>query len=127
MFGRGKEIHEIGSVWTTMLLQVYFDLVQEFNYSSDIFNSKSNAGNIVFLHLMIGGLMIQPCNPSFLDARNAIMEVDRQYFDGIHYCVIYKGFAKKGLGYDAMQSIEGFDVPPECQSNDKSNDENNNK
>jgi extracellular elastinolytic metalloproteinase len=46
-------------------------------------------------------MKLQPCRPSFFDARDAIIEADRVLTDGENVCLLWKGFAKRGLGYDA--------------------------
>jgi extracellular elastinolytic metalloproteinase len=85
-------------------------------------NSKLLKGNIVALQLLIGGLMLQPCNPSMIQARDAIFEADKAYYASQFECELWHGFAKRGLGLDAVEKAEGatefkdgFLVPPTCQ------------
>lgn len=62
-------------------------------------------------------MMRQPCNPTFIQARDAILQADVDYYDGTHKCEIWKGFAKRGLGFDAvggLRKIDGFNVPVNC-------------
>ena len=40
----------------------------------------------------------QPCNPTFIQARDAILDADTALTNGANYCEIWKGFAKRGLG-----------------------------
>ncbi|KAH6584175.1 hypothetical protein BASA61_007616 [Batrachochytrium salamandrivorans] len=47
---------------------------------------------------VIGTLMIQPCNPTFKSARDAMLAADDVYYGGIHEHLIRQGFAKRGLG-----------------------------
>ncbi|KAH6559833.1 hypothetical protein BASA62_000310 [Batrachochytrium salamandrivorans] len=73
-------------------------------------------GNIVAMKIIIGGMMIQSCNPTFLDARDAIITADFNNYQGANKCEIYKGFAKRGLGLGATDTrTNDFSVPPECQ------------
>lgn len=75
------------------------------------------AGNIVMLQLVVDGMKLQPCNPSFIDARDAIIQADKINFEGKNACLLWSGFAKRGLGYTAKSGgKEKFDVPSECQS-----------
>ncbi|KAH6581707.1 hypothetical protein BASA60_002295 [Batrachochytrium salamandrivorans] len=56
---------------------------------------KQSAGNIVAMQNIIGGLMTQPCNPTFLSARDAIVAADASYYKGANKCEILKAFAKR--------------------------------
>jgi hypothetical protein len=68
------------------------------------------------------GLKLQPCNPSFLDGRDAILAADRLLFGGVHECRIWGAFATRGMGEDADDGggpssnapIEGFAIPAAC-------------
>jgi extracellular elastinolytic metalloproteinase len=51
--------------------------------------------------LVLNGMKLQPCRPSFFDARDAIIEADRILTDGENVCLLWKGFAERGLGVDA--------------------------
>ena len=43
----------------------------------------------------------QPCNPNFIQARDAILDADKALTGGQNACEIWKGFAKRGLGEEA--------------------------
>ncbi|KAJ1332242.1 extracellular metalloproteinase MEP [Batrachochytrium salamandrivorans] len=58
--------------------------------------------------------MRQPCNPTFLSARDAIIEADKSFYGGANKCEIIKGFAKRGLGLNANNFRNDFSVPKEC-------------
>lgn len=64
----------------------------------------------------MGGLQRQPCNPDFIQARDAILETDKALFNGANQCEISSGFAKRGLGAGAsMQAIaDDQTVLPGC-------------
>ena len=102
------------------MIDLYCELVNEFGFSKDIFNSRTNHGNVITLHLIIGGLMHQPCNPTFIDARDAILQADKNYFDGKYNCNIWKAFAKRGMGSNvSINSTDlqnDFEIPLLCQS-----------
>ena len=69
------------------------------------------------MRIMIGGMMLQPCNPTFLQARDAIIQAEKNYYGGKYACDVWKGFAKRGMGVDAVQEnhVDGFKLPAECQ------------
>lgn len=69
-------------------------------------------GNIVMMQLVIAGLKLQPSNSSFHNARDAIIFAVKVYYKGKHECLIWKGFAKRGLGSNAKDTVDEFAVPP---------------
>jgi hypothetical protein len=113
--------HGVGSVWTTMLWELTWDLIDEYGYDPDIYNG--NGGNNIALQLVVDGLKLQPCSPGFVDGRDAILEADQIANGGANRCIIWRAFARRGLGLSASQGssnsksdgTEAFDVPPECQ------------
>ena len=109
-------LHQVGSLWATILFEVYWALVSKNGISLDWFNpDKINAGNIIFLKIMIGAMKFQPCNPTFLQARDAILIADEEYHSGANACPIWTAFAKRGLGSDAADKVDGFKIPAMCQ------------
>ncbi|KAI9597875.1 Fungalysin metallopeptidase-domain-containing protein [Syncephalis fuscata] len=64
-------------------------------------------------------MKLQPCNPTFVQARDAIIQAENQLTGGKHACEIWRGFAKRGLGYNATikESIRVSDIslPPTCK------------
>ncbi|KAH6564131.1 hypothetical protein BASA62_008066 [Batrachochytrium salamandrivorans] len=68
--------HDIGEVWATMLWEVYWNLVTKHGFATNLHDANQSAGNIVALKIIMGGLTLQPCNPTFLGARDAILSAD---------------------------------------------------
>lgn len=113
-------VHAKGEVWAEMLYEVYWNLVDKHGFTPDWFppvpednNDQSEAldyilshGNTLALKLVIDGMAMQPCSPSFIQARDAILAADKALTGGENYCEIYKAFAKRGLGYGAKLSRE---------------------
>ncbi|KAH6562918.1 hypothetical protein BASA50_009556 [Batrachochytrium salamandrivorans] len=93
-----KHRHRLGTIWATMLLEVYWNLVRKYGFSANLNDATQKKGNIMFLQLFVGTLMIQPCNPTFESAYNAMLAADYAYYGGIHKDLINEGFAKRGLG-----------------------------
>ncbi|EGF77143.1 hypothetical protein BATDEDRAFT_14272, partial [Batrachochytrium dendrobatidis JAM81] len=117
------ELHEAGKVWATMLWEVYWNLVTKSGFSTNLYDAKGKAGNIVAMQNVMGGLMHQPCkypsgysNTSLVNARDAIIASDAAYYNGANKCEIWKGFAKRGLGVNAADYTNDFSVPAECGS-----------
>ena len=60
-----NEVHSIGEVWANMLHNVYATLVEAHGFSTTaLTDPRSEKGNVVFMHLMISALPLQPCNPT---------------------------------------------------------------
>jgi hypothetical protein len=68
------------------------------------------------------GMKFQACRPGFVDGRNAILQADVALTGGANACEIWRGFAKRGLGFSASQGlstsrldgVEAFDLPASC-------------
>ncbi|KAJ1328779.1 hypothetical protein BSLG_010704 [Batrachochytrium salamandrivorans] len=93
-----KDPYHLGEIWATMLWEVYWNLVEAYGFSANLHDATQKQGNIIFLQLFVGTLMIQPCNPTFESAYDAMLVADAVYYGGIHEDLITKGFAKRGLG-----------------------------
>ncbi len=112
--------HGIGSVWCTMLWEFTWALIREYGYDEDLYNGQG--GNNKALFLVTEGLKLQPCSHGFIDGRNAILLADSILFGGENSCLIWKAFAKRGLGYSSGQGssasrtdgVQAFDMPPFC-------------
>ena len=113
--------HGVGFVWSTMLWDLTWAFMDAYGYDTDITNGSG--GNNIVLQLVTDGLKLQPCSPGFVDGRDAILVADELNNDGANACLIWKVFAKRGLGYSANQGsseskndgIAAFDLPPICQ------------
>ncbi|KAH6599928.1 hypothetical protein BASA50_002669 [Batrachochytrium salamandrivorans] len=92
-----KDIHNLGTIWASLLFEVYWSLVNAYGFSANLHDATQKKGNIIFLQLFVGTLMIQPCNPTFDSAHDAMLAADDAYYGGIHKHLIRQGFAKRGL------------------------------
>ncbi|KAJ9061554.1 hypothetical protein DSO57_1019473 [Entomophthora muscae] len=99
---RHNEVHEEGATWAVMLYEVYWNLADRLPFTPNWFPaSKSDIpkfSNTLMLQLLIDGMKLQPCSPSFSDARDAIIQADSILTKGLYRCPIWKAFAKRGLG-----------------------------
>ncbi|KAH6586026.1 hypothetical protein BASA61_006666 [Batrachochytrium salamandrivorans] len=111
-----SQSHYVGEVWASMLWEVYWNLVSKHGFATNLYKADQSEGNIVTMKIIIGAMMLQPCNPTFLSARDAIVAADALHYQGANKCEILKGFAKRGLGFKATSSYSNdFSLPPECQ------------
>jgi hypothetical protein len=116
--------HGVGYVWASMLWDVYWNLVEAHGFNPDIYADWSLGGNTLALQLVIDGMKFQPCSPGFVQGRDAILTADLALTDGANQCLIWEGFAKRGLGYSAEQrsskktadGTAAFDLSPECSA-----------
>ncbi|PIA15372.1 hypothetical protein COEREDRAFT_22042, partial [Coemansia reversa NRRL 1564] len=113
-----KEVHNIGEVWASMLYEVLWNLIDVYGTISDIFAHKLDSGNAIMLQILLDGMKLQPCSPSFIDARNAIVQAERNLTGGKNQCDVWRGFAKRGLGLNAsftnLTHTEDYSVPNGC-------------
>ena len=113
--------HGVGSVWCAMLWEMTWALIENYGFDSDLIHGTG--GNNIAMKLVTEALKLQPCSPGFVDGRDAILLADQVLYDGAHQCLIWKAFAKRGLGYSADQGstnsrsdgTEAFDLPPSCR------------
>ena len=109
--------HGVGSIWTAMLWDMYWNLVDKYGFDSDIY--QGNGGNNLALQLVMDGLKLQPCSPGFESGRDAILAADTANNNGANHCEIWTAFAKRGLGEGAFSGssnsigdeTESYEVP----------------
>ncbi len=114
--------HGIGYVWNTMLWEMYWNLVDRYGYNADVYGDWTTGGNNLALQLVMDGMKFQPCQPGFVDGRNAILTGDTALTGGDNQCEIWRAFAKRGLGFSASQGspiirtdgVAAFDLPASC-------------
>lgn len=115
--------HGVGSVWSAMLWDMTWLLIDEYGWDEDIYNFSGDinqdAGNVIALALVVEALKLQPCAPGFVDGRDAIFAADLAIYGGANECLIWDAFARRGLGVSADQGssasrgdgTEAFDTP----------------
>ncbi|KDN46680.1 hypothetical protein RSAG8_04060, partial [Rhizoctonia solani AG-8 WAC10335] len=50
------------------------------------------------MHLLSDAFKLQPCNPTFLTVRDAIIQADANRYAGANQCLLWQAFARRGLG-----------------------------
>lgn len=118
--------HGVGSVWCTMLWDLVWSLIDQYGLDQDLYSGT--LGNNRAMNLIMEAMKLQPCSPGFIDGRDAILQADEMMYGGANKCLIWKVFARRGLGYSASQGssssvtdgIEAFDLPPSCFAASKS-------
>lgn len=103
--------HGTGEIWGMMLWEMTWEIIKQDNsINPNLFAPGPIAtmiGNSSALKLVSEGMRLQPCNPGYVDARNAILRADTLLFNKKYSCSIWKAFAKRGLGRLASQGSAG--------------------
>lgn len=116
-------VHAIGTVWATMLYEVLWNLIDKHGKNDADMPSFDGSGiptdgKYLAMKIVMDGLALQPCNPSFVSARDAILDADKALTGGQNQCEIWRGFAKRGLGtgavYSSSRRTESSALPKEC-------------
>jgi hypothetical protein len=117
-----SQVHDVGEIWCAVLWDMYWNLVYKHGFDPDFYSG--DGGNNVALQLVMDGLKLQPCNPTFLEARDAILSADQVNYGGANQCEIWRAFARRGMGVNAnvlgthnsVNVTEDFAVPEECKA-----------
>jgi len=98
-----RSVHRTGEIWASVLWDMNMLLVQKYGFSANLASgySQGAAGNILAMQLVHDGLKLQPANPSFLDARDAILLADRNLTNGANQGLIWAAFGRRGMGTNA--------------------------
>ncbi|WPO83908.1 T9SS-dependent M36 family metallopeptidase [Chryseobacterium sp. JJR-5R] len=115
------DVHSIGFIWATMLWDLHWQYVAKYGYSSDVTANATNGSSRV-LQLVTNALKLQPCNPTFVEGRDAILQAELAMTQGADRCMIWRTFAKRGLGVSASagsktsinDQVQDFSVPADC-------------
>jgi hypothetical protein len=55
--------------------------------------------------LVMNGMKLQPCRPTFFNARDSIIQADQVLTGGENFCELWEAFAQRGLGPDASANL----------------------
>jgi hypothetical protein len=109
--GTLNEVHAVGELWAATLW--------------DIRNGVGGVGGLgaaKIEQLVVSGMKLTPCNPSMINARDAILNADQQINNGANRCAIFAAFAHRLMGDGASSPTDASTttivtssaVPPEC-------------
>jgi len=105
-----NEVHNMGEVWCVTLWEARANLIAKLGAA---------AGNQMILQLVTDGMKLSPPNPTFLEARDAIIQADLVNNAGANRNELWAAFAKRGMGAGATSPssstttgiVEAFDIP----------------
>src|SRR6185436_7035246 len=87
--GGATEAHSQGEVWCAALWEARARLVDRLGH---------NDGNQLMLQLVTDALSLTPPNPSFIQARDAVLQAELIHTGGAYYLDLWMAFSKRGLG-----------------------------
>ncbi|MDY8136463.1 M36 family metallopeptidase [Aquimarina sp. 2201CG5-10] len=97
--------HPIGYGFATILWDMTWALIENQGFDSDFYNG--NGGNNIAMALVIEGLKNTANNPGYVSGRDGILQADQDLFGGLYRCIIWKAFAERGVGQDAVENNNG--------------------
>lgn len=107
-------VHAAGEIWCVTLWEMRARLIAQLGFAE---------GQRQSIQLVIDGMKLTPPDPTFLDARDAILLADRINNGGAHQCLLWEAFASRGSGYTATTTgvadnapVESFALPPYCSA-----------
>ncbi len=109
--GTLNEVHKVGELWAAALW--------------DVRNGVGGVGGLgaaVTEQLVVSGLKLTPCNPSMINARDAIIQADANINGGANRCALFRAFANRLMGNGASspsdtsttQIVTSSAVPAGC-------------
>lgn len=98
----GFQVHRDGEVWAATL----WDL-------------RTQLGAATTDRLVLNGMKFTPTRPSFLNARDGILQADQNLNGGANRCTIWTVFARHGMGVSAVGNdgtthVAATDLPSDC-------------
>ncbi|HMJ65743.1 MAG TPA: M36 family metallopeptidase, partial [Candidatus Binatia bacterium] len=104
------EVHNQGEVWCVTLWDLRANLIAKHGFTN---------GNRLALQLVTDGMKLSPVDPTFLQARDAIIQADLVSNGGANFFELWSAFAKRGMGSSATSPgsgttagiVEAFDLP----------------
>jgi uncharacterized repeat protein (TIGR01451 family) len=99
--GGALEVHNVGEIWALSLWEVRSRIIGDPAGA----NGDVPTGNATMLQLVTDALKMTPINPSFTDARDAVLAADCVTNACANEASIWGGFADRGLGYGAVAPL----------------------
>ena len=113
--------HGLGHGWAATLWDLNWDLIDKHGFNPNLYEDWSTGGNNRALQYVVDGLKLQGCGPGLVVARAAILAAS-DALGGEDTCTAWATFARRGLGFSAVQGTtnrddnsEAFDTHPSCQ------------
>jgi subtilisin-like proprotein convertase family protein len=85
--GTMTEVHNAGEIWAATLWDV-----------------RTSVGQAIAEKLLVAGMKLTPCNPTMLQARDAIIQADANLNGGANRCKLFTAFAGRQMGTGASSA-----------------------
>ncbi|MBY0308117.1 MAG: M36 family metallopeptidase [Phycisphaerales bacterium] len=86
-----SDVHDYGEVWCQILWECRAAMVRAYGYE----------GNQAMLRLVIDGMALSPSNPTFIQARDSILQAEINGNGGVNLGRLWAAFARRGMGVNA--------------------------
>jgi hypothetical protein len=127
----GPQAHSDGEIWSAVNFGIRQAFVQQYDFAYPSSNAQLQAecangqrhvtecpGNRRWMQLVFDAFLLMQPGVSMVDARDAYLAADRMRFGGAHQALLWREFARRGLGANASsagaedtQPVPGFDLP----------------
>jgi extracellular elastinolytic metalloproteinase len=116
----GPEVHADGEIWVAVNYDLRDLLLKRYpaqGAALDIACARGQVaagscpGNRRWIQLYYDAMILMPRNPTMIDARNAVLAADVTRFGGANQDVIWRAFALRGFGRDAVQATSNNTDP----------------
>lgn len=117
---------DLATIWAIPFYEIFWNLVDAGHSIGDVSNVTFGANGVpegaryLLLKLILDSQALTPCRAHHLQARDALVQADEILTGGENRCAIWRGFAKRGFGTNAVRGsgatsrINGFLVPSGC-------------
>ncbi|HEU4435808.1 MAG TPA: M36 family metallopeptidase, partial [Pyrinomonadaceae bacterium] len=88
-------------------------------WAATLWDLRTQLGAATTDRLVLNGMKFTPTRPSFLNARDGILQADQNLNGGANRCAIWTVFARHGMGVSAVGNdgtthVAATDVPADC-------------
>lgn len=102
-----------GDFWATVLWDLAWKYIETYGYDDNKYTGTG--GNNKVMKLVLDGLKAQPCQPTIVDGRDALIAADLASTGGANKCLITEVFRRRGVGLNASS---GSNMDPDDQVED---------
>jgi extracellular elastinolytic metalloproteinase len=114
--------HGLGHGWAATLWDMTWDLIDKHGFNPNVYEAWDTGGNNRAIQYVVDGLKLQGCGPGLVVGSRAIITSADVLSGGEDTCTVWASFARRGLGYSAVQGTtnrndndEAYDTAPECR------------
>jgi extracellular elastinolytic metalloproteinase len=101
-----SETHDRGEIWCATLWDMTWNIINQVgSINPNIYDATGGGGNTIAMRLVTHAMKLQPCNPGFINGRDAIIQADLLLYGGTYGCAIREAFRRRGMGQNASQGL----------------------